>query len=162
MESEDLKLLSSSNKFQIIIESLVETVEMYNYDVRIFGTLDPDFFLPDILLTKKISCSVRLDLFEEGPADSTNGTCVFCDDLSQEDINAFLEVSTEERGRLTSLMKESLNRKESVKFFMELESIDDLESSNDIGSENMLEAISRRIINIKLVAETGTKRNYFS
>ena len=46
MESEDLKLLSSSNKFQIIIESLVETVEMYNYDVRIFGTLDPDFFLP--------------------------------------------------------------------------------------------------------------------
>ena len=59
-------------------------------------------------------------------------------------------------------MKESLNRKESVKFFMELESIDDLESSKDIGSENMLEAISRRIINIKLVAETGTKRNYFS
>lgn len=162
MESEDLKLLSSSNKFQIIIESLVETVEMYNYDVRIFGMLDPDFFLPDILLTKKISCSVRLDLFEEGPADSTNGTCVFCDDLSQEDINAFLEVSTEERGRLTSLMKESLNRKESVKFFMELESIDDLESSKDIGSENMLEAISRRIINIKLVAETGTRRNYFS
>lgn len=162
MESEDLKLLNSSNKFQIIIESLVETVEMYNYDVRIFGMLDPDFFLPDILLTKKISCSVRLDLFEEGPADSTNGTCVFCDDLSQEDINAFLEVSTEERGRLTSLMKESLNRKESVKFFMELESIDDLESSKDIGSENMLEAISRRIINIKLVAETGTRRNYFS
>ncbi len=59
-------------------------------------------------------------------------------------------------------MKETLNRKENVKFFMELESIDDLESSNDIGSENMLEAISRRIINIKLVAETGTKRNYFS
>ena len=162
MESEDLKLLNSSNKLQIIIESLVETVEMYNYDVRIFGMLDPDFFLPDILLTKKISCSVRLDLFEEGPADSTNGTCVFCDDLSQEDINAFLEVSTEERGRLTSLMKELLNRKESVKFFMELESIDDLESSKDIGSENMLEAISRRIINIKLVAETGTRRNYFS
>ena len=103
-----------------------------------------------------------MDLFEEGPADSTNGTCVFCDDLSQEDINAFLEVSTEERGRLTSLMKESLNRKESVKFFMELESIDDLESSKDIGSENMLEAISRKIINIKLVAETGTRRNYFS
>ena len=105
---------------------------------------------------------MRLDLFEEGPADSTNGTCVFCDDLSQEDINAFLEVSTEERGRLTSLMKETLNRKEKLKFFMELESIDDLESSKDIGSENMLEAISRRIINIKLVAETGTRRNYFS
>ena len=59
-------------------------------------------------------------------------------------------------------MKETLNRKENVKFFMELESIDDLESSNDIGSENMLEAISRRIINIKLVSETGTRRNYFS
>ena len=159
MESEDLKLLNSSNKFQIIIESLVETVEMYNYDVRIFGMLDPDFFLPDILLTKKISCSVRLDLFEEGPADSTNGTCVFCDDLSQEDINSFLEVSTEERGRLTSLMKETLNRNEKLRFFMELESIDDLESSKDIGSETMLEAISRRIINIKLVAETGTRRN---
>ena len=112
--------------------------------------------------SKKISCSVRLYIFEEGTADSTNGTCDFCDALSQEDINAFLEVSTEERGRLTSLMKESLNRKESVKFFMELESIDDLESSKDIGSENMLEAISRRIINIKLVAETGTRRNYFS
>ena len=114
-----------------------------------------------ILLTKKISCSVRLDLFEEGPADSTNGTCVFCDDLSQEDINAFLEISKEERGRLTSLMKETLNRGEKVKFFMELESIDNLESSEDLASENMLEAISRRIVNIKLVAETGTRRNYF-
>ena len=120
MKSEDLKLLSSSNKFQIIIESLVETVEMYNYDVRFFGTLDSDFFLPDILPTKKILCSVRLDLFEESPADSTNGTCVFCDDLSQEDINAFLEVSAEERERLVSLMKEILNRNKSVKFFMEL------------------------------------------
>ena len=52
--------------------------------------------------------------------------------------------------------------KEKLRFFMELESIDDLESSKDIGSENMLEAISRRIINIKLVAETGTRRNYFT
>ncbi len=162
MKSEDLKLLGLSNKFQIIIESLVETVEMYNYDVRFFGTLDPDFFLPEILLTKKISCCVRLDLFEEGPADSTNGTCVFCDDLSQEDISAFLEVSEEEQGRLVSLMKETLNRNENVKFFMELESIDDLESDKNIGSEDTLEAIARRIINIKVVAETGTRRNYFS
>ena len=53
MKSEDLNLLSSSNKFQIIIESLVETVEMYNYDVRIFGTLDPDFFLPELMLNRK-------------------------------------------------------------------------------------------------------------
>ena len=44
MESEDLKLLCSSNKFRIIIESLVETVEMYNYDVSNFCAFDPDFF----------------------------------------------------------------------------------------------------------------------
>ena len=109
MKSEDLNLLSSSNKFQIIIESLVETVEMYNYDVRLFGTLDPDFFLPELMLNRKISCSIRLDLYEEGPADSTNGTCVFYDELSQEDMNVFLEVSKVEQERLVLLIKEILN-----------------------------------------------------
>ena len=41
------KITSSSNKLQIIIESLVETVEMYNL-MPIFGTLDLTFS-PDIL-----------------------------------------------------------------------------------------------------------------
>ena len=161
MKSEDLNLLSSSNKFQIIIESLVETVEMYNYDVRIFGTLDPDFFLPELMLSRKISCSIRLDLYEEGPADSTNGTCLFYDELSQEDMNVFLEVSKVEQERLVLLIKEILNRQDSARFFLELESPNDPEMTRDNDPENMLEGIARKIINIKLVAETGSRRNYF-
>lgn len=161
MKSEDLNLLSSSNKFQIIIESLVETVEMYNYDVRIFGTLDPDFFLPELMLNRKISCSIRLDLYEEGPADSTNGTCLFYDELSQEDMNVFLEVSKVEQERLVLLIKEILNRQDSARFFLELESPNDPEMTRDNDPENMLEGIARKIINIKLVAETGSRRNYF-
>ena len=161
MKSEDLNLLSSSNKFQIIIESLVETVEMYNYDVRIFGTLDPDFFLPELMLNRKISCSIRLDLYEEGPADSTNGTCVFYDELSQEDMNVFLEVGKVEQERLVLLIKEILNRQDSARFFLELESPNDPEMTQDNDPENMLEGIARKIINIKLVAETGSRRNYF-
>ena len=161
MKSKALKLLSSSNRLLLIIESLVETVEMYNYGVRFFGTLNSEFLLPDIMLDEEISFAMRLDLYDESPMETTNGTCVFFDELSQEDINIFLEVSETEQQRLVLLIKEILNKSDSAKFILELESADPNEIEPDIHPEGFPDAISRKIINIKLEVETGSRRNYF-
>ena len=135
---------------------------MYNYSVRIFGTLDPEYFLPTYILDESISFVVRVDLYDEGPAEGNNGTCTFFDELSQEDINIFLEISDAERLRLVKMIKEILNRKDSAKFYLELESTDPEESEEKDIKRDFSESISRKIVNIKFEVETGIKRNYFS
>jgi len=161
MKSRNTQYLNSLNKFRLIIESLVETIEMYNYTVRFYGKIDANYFSPKDNVNDDVSFVFRVELYEEGPEEGNNGTCTFFDELSQQDLNIFLELSSTERQRLTGLLKEALHRGNQPKFLLELENAV-FDESEDKENTNFSSSISRNIVNIKFEFETGTKRNYFS
>jgi len=161
MKSKNTQYLNSLNRFRLVIESLVETIEMYNYTVRFYGKIDPDYFSPKDNINDDVSFVFRIELYEEGPEESNNGTCTFFDELSQQDLNIFLELGGTERQRLTGLLKEALYRGNKPKFLLELESAV-FDKAEEKENSNFASSISRNIVNIKFEFETGTKRNFFS
>ena len=161
MNSNDAEYLKNQKYFKLIIESLVETIEMYNYSIRFYGSLDHSYITSPQAVKIPESFVMRIDLFEDGPEEGVNGTCTFFDELSQQDMNLFLEFADAERQRLTTLLKEALIRGDKPKFYIELENGDSTETDH-MERKSFINSVSRDIINIKFEHETGNRRNYFS
>ena len=161
MNSNDTEYLKNQKYFKLIIESLVETIEMYNYSIRFYGSLDRSYITSAQNVRVPKSFVMRIDLFEDGPEEGVNGACTFFDDLSQQDMSLFLEFADAERQRLTALLKEALVRGEKPKFYIELENADSIEKDH-LEQKSFINNVSRDIINIKFEHETGNRRNYFS
>ena len=160
MNSRNPQYINSLSRFRLIIESLVETIEMYNYTVRFYGKIDVNYFSPKDNINDDVSFVLRVEPYEEGPEESNNGTCTFFDELSQQDMNIFLELGNTERKRLTELLKEALNRGDQPRLLLDLEA--GFDESKETEKTDLSAVVTRNIVNIKFELETGTKRNYFS
>ena len=156
-----LTYLKERSFFDLKIESIVETFELYNYQTRAYGQVkfEDELFHE---FTEKTSFMLRIELFDEGPKDSVNGQCIFFDPLAEQQLVIFLELGEKERDRLVGLVKSTLEKKISPKLRLEVA----MNEAMDLDDKNSLyklvdSGISLEVMNIRIDCETGKKRNYF-
>ena len=157
MASELINYLKDEKYLNLAIESVTETFELYNYDVRLYGTVNNDYAMSSRKLKFPKDFELRVALYEDGALGISNGNCTFFDPVAHHDLIIYLEIGQTERVTFVTMIKETLSKFDVAKLSLE---IDDTSLNTDKIEENFI-GICVDLVNVKMTLDSGKRRNFF-
>ena len=157
MASELINYLKDEKYLNLAIESVTETFELYNYDVRLYGTVNNDYAINNRKLKLPKDFELRVALYEDGTLGIINGNCTFFDPVAHHDLVIYLEIGQNERATLVTMIKETLSKFDVAKLSLE---IDSTSFNSDKTEENFI-GTCVDLVNIKMTLDSGKRRNFF-
>ncbi len=157
MASELIDYLKDEKYLNLAIESVTETFELYNYDVRLYGTVNNDYAMSSRKLKFPKDFELRVALYEDGALGIINGNCTFFDPVAHHDLIIYLEIGQTERVTFVTMIKETLSKFDVAKLSLE---IDDTSLNTDKIEENFI-GICVDLVNVKMTLDSGKRRNFF-
>ena len=157
MASELINYLKDEKYLNLEIESVTETFELYNYDVRLYGTVNNDYAINNRKLKLPKNFELRVALYEDGALGIINGNCTFFDPVAHHDLAIYLEIGRNERTTLVTMIKETLSKFDVAKLSLE---IDNTSFDSDKMEDNFI-GTCVDLINIKMTLDSGKRRNFF-
>ena len=157
MASELINYLKDEKYLNLAIESVTETFELYNYDVRLYGTVNNDYAINNHKLKLPKDFELRVALYEDGTLGVINGNCAFFDPVAHHDLVNYLEIGQNERATLVTMIKETLSKFDVAKLSLE---IDSTSFNSDKTEENFI-GTCVDLVNIKMTLDSGKRRNFF-
>ena len=92
MTSELINYLKDEKYLNLAIESITETFELYNYDVRLYGTVNNDYAINSNNVKLPKDFELRVALYEDGTLGIINGNCTFFDPVAHYDLVVYIEI----------------------------------------------------------------------
>ena len=157
MTSELINYLKDEKYLNLAIESVTETFELYNYDVRLYGTVNNDNAINNHTVKLPKDFELRVALYEDGALGIINGNCTFFDPVAHYDLIIYLEIGQNERATLVTMIKETLSKFDMAKLLIE---IDGTSLSGEKMEENFI-GTCVDLVNIKMTLDSGKRRNFF-
>ena len=157
MTSELINYLENEKYLNLAIESVTETFELYNYDVRLYGTINNDYAMSSLKLKLPNDFELRVALYEDGALGIVNGNCTFFDPVAHHDLVIYLEIGQNERATLITMIKETLSKFDVAKLSLE---IDNTSLNNNRIEENFI-GTCVDLVNVKMTLDSGKRRNFF-
>ena len=157
MATELISYLTKEKFLNLAIESVTETYELYNYDVRFYGSINDDFAMNFNNLKLPETFEVRVALYEDGTLGMVNGNCTFFDPVAFHELVVYLEIGQLERNTLVTMVKETLANFDTAKLSLEV----DTSNLNNSGMEENFTGVCVELVNIKMTLDSGKRRNFF-
>ena len=156
MTNELISYLKKEKYLNLTIESVTETFELYNYDVRFFGLVNDNFTTDNHGVKLPKNFELRIALYEDGAVGNTNANCTFFDPVAHHELVIYLEHGQVERQTFVTMVKETLVKFDVAKMIIEL----DNSSLENISPEENFVGISVELVNLKMVLDSGKRRNF--
>ena len=156
MTSELINYLKDEKYLNLAIESITETFELYNYDVRLYGTVNNDYAINSNNVKLPKDFEIRVALYEDGTLGIINGNCTFFDPVAHYDLVVILR-PIETRDNLVTMIKETLSKFDVAKLSIEIDNT----SFNDEKIEENFIGTCVDLVNIKMTLDSGKRRNFF-
>lgn len=157
MTTELISYLTKEKFLNLAIESVTETYELYNYDVRFYGSINDDFAIGLNNLKLPETFELRVALYEDGTLGMVNGNCTFFDPVAYHELVVYLEIGQLERNTLVAMVKETLAKFDTAKLSLE---VDTSSISDDDIKENFT-GVCVELVNVKMTLDSGKRRNFF-
>ncbi|MEC8561213.1 MAG: hypothetical protein VXY22_01345 [Pseudomonadota bacterium] len=157
MTSELINYLKDEKYLNLAIESITETFELYNYDVRLYGTVNNDYAINSNNVKLPKDFELRVALYEDGTLGIINGNCTFFDPVAHYDLVVYIEIDRNERATFVTMIKETLSKFDVAKLSIE---IDNTSFSDEKIEENFI-GTCVDLVNIKMTLDSGKRRNFF-